>query len=179
MKSLILGLVAAAALAAPAFADVDYRFSYRADGGASGYEFGSGVLTLGDDQSGYEEVLSISGEANGSAITGLSDYAGANNMVFDSGPLVDQGGISVSTASGVDYNFYSLDGVYKVLASTTTPYAWDSNASDVICFDVQPVAACPEPSTWLLMLAGVGGIGLAFRQAKRKHGFRFKDAFAA
>ena len=41
------------------------------------------------------------------------------------------------------------------------------------------VSAAPEASTWLLLFAGIGGIGLMLRQAKRKMGFRFKDAFAA
>ena len=30
------------------------------------------------------------------------------------------------------------------------------------------VSAAPEPSTWVLLLAGIGGIGLALRQAKRR-----------
>ena len=41
------------------------------------------------------------------------------------------------------------------------------------------VSAAPEPSTWLLMIAGVGGIGLMLRRAKKTAGFRFKNAFAA
>jgi hypothetical protein len=40
-------------------------------------------------------------------------------------------------------------------------------------------SAVPEPSTWLLMFAGIGGIGLMLRQAKRVPGFRFKHSFAA
>ncbi len=40
------------------------------------------------------------------------------------------------------------------------------------------VSAAPEPSTWLLMFAGIGGIGLMLRQAKKTMGFRFKDALA-
>ena len=33
-------------------------------------------------------------------------------------------------------------------------------------------SAAPEPATWALMIAGVGLTGLAFRQAKRQHGFK-------
>ena len=40
-------------------------------------------------------------------------------------------------------------------------------------------SAAPEPSTWLLMIVGIGGIGFMLRQAKRKMGFRFKDALVA
>ena len=41
------------------------------------------------------------------------------------------------------------------------------------------VSAAPEPSTWLLMFAGIGGIGLMLRRAKRTVGYQFKDAFNA
>ena len=42
-----------------------------------------------------------------------------------------------------------------------------------------PISAAPEPSTWLLMFAGIGGIGLMLRRAKKTIGFQFKDAFSA
>ena len=41
---------------------------------------------------------------------------------------------------------------------------------------LSPVSAAPEPASWALMIAGVGMIGLAFRQARRKHGFRLANA---
>ena len=44
---------------------------------------------------------------------------------------------------------------------------------------LSPMSAVPEPSTWLLMIAGIGGIGLMLRRAKQISGFRFKDAFSA
>ena len=42
-----------------------------------------------------------------------------------------------------------------------------------------PSPPLPEPSTWALMLFGIGGIGLMLRRAKRISGFKFKDAFKA
>ena len=45
--------------------------------------------------------------------------------------------------------------------------------------DISAVSAAPEPSTWLLMFAGSGGIGLMMRRAKKTMGFRFRDAFSA
>ena len=41
------------------------------------------------------------------------------------------------------------------------------------------VSAAPEPSIWILMLAGIGGIGFILRQAKKVSGLRFKDSFPA
>ncbi len=40
-------------------------------------------------------------------------------------------------------------------------------------------SAAPEPSTWLLMFAGLGAVGLMLRRAKKTMSFRFKDAFSA
>ena len=54
-----------------------------------------------------------------------------------------------------------------------------SAGSHIDQYDFSLTSAAPEPSTWLLMLAGIGGIGLMLRQAKRKMGFRFKDALSA
>ena len=46
-------------------------------------------------------------------------------------------------------------------------------------FTVPDVSAAPEPSTWLLMFAGIGCMGLMLRWAKKTMGFRFKDALSA
>ena len=50
---------------------------------------------------------------------------------------------------------------------------------DPTSITIGAVSAAPEPSTWALMLAGIVGIGLTLRRARRKTGFRFKEAFAA
>ncbi len=54
-----------------------------------------------------------------------------------------------------------------------------SAGSHIDQYDFSLTSAAPEPSTWILMFAGLGGIGLMLRQAKRKMGFRIKDAFIA
>jgi len=41
------------------------------------------------------------------------------------------------------------------------------------------VSAAPEPSAWLLMMAGIGGIGLMLRQAKQRAGGRLESPLAA
>ncbi len=50
---------------------------------------------------------------------------------------------------------------------------------DNVSVTASSVSAAPEPSTWLLMFAGLGGIGLMLRRAKKTMGFRFKDALSA
>jgi len=44
---------------------------------------------------------------------------------------------------------------------------------------IDKVSAAPEPSTWLLMIAGVGCGGLLLRRAKIARSFWFRDAFGA
>ncbi len=43
----------------------------------------------------------------------------------------------------------------------------------------QSISAAPEPSIWLLMVAGIGGIGLMLRQVKRERALKIRNAFAA
>ena len=43
--------------------------------------------------------------------------------------------------------------------SANAPGTWTSNA---------PLSAAPEPATWAMMLAGVGGMGAALRARRRK-----------
>ena len=99
----------------------------------------------------------------------------------------------------VTYNgstLYSLDGEtafpYKLLSFIVVGTGSDtigvSGYSDGTYNDVDDlsfvasagsVSAAPEPSTWALMIAGIGGIGLMLRRARKTMGFRFKDAFGA
>ena len=77
--------------------------------------------------------------------------------------LPDAGNEFLDAAS---YNYFNFNSVDEVFAGGSP-------------FEVGPqIAAAPEPSTWLLMFAGIGGIGLMLRRAKTM-GFRFKDAFSA
>ncbi len=172
---------AACALAGAAQASV-YDFSYTASGGPSGTETGAGAITLSNTETdGYFKVLDVTGLANGSTITSLSGYAAADNDIFSSGPVVDLGGVSVATASGVDYNFY-YSGGYEVLSSATDAVGYPANGSPVTNLNVSYVSsAVPEPSTWMLLIAGIGGIGLMLRQAnyKRTPGLPSRSALAA
>lgn len=43
---------------------------------------------------------------------------------------------------------------------------------------VVDLAAVPEPSTWLLMIAGLGGVGLMLRRARKTLGFKGQGALA-
>ncbi len=49
----------------------------------------------------------------------------------------------------------------------------------VTSFSVGPLAAVPEPATWLFMIAGVGGIGLTLRNGRRSGAALFEGALSS
>ncbi|MHB8283122.1 MAG: PEP-CTERM sorting domain-containing protein [Caulobacteraceae bacterium] len=79
-----------------------------------------------------------------------------------------------------------LYGITDVLAATTaqagesfTELAAAPADSTFKGVAFAPTSAAPEPSTWSLMIAGVGGVGLMLRRANGKARRRFKGALAA
>ena len=151
-----LGILAAASQAA---ALTTFEFSY------SGADFsGSGEFTSNDSKPDYY-ITGASGTANGSAITGVSFYAGASNLLdYPGGPLTDQGGISFTTADGNAYNLFTQPGQsgYFVISQKEDPWAWAACATPV-SFSV----AVPEPATWAIMLTGFGLAGAGLRARRR------------
>ena len=114
-------------------------------------------------------------------------YAGVNNSYI----LIDQtAGTVVSqlnshgNISG-DADVALAAGNYILGASTEVgDFAYQSGIgsssgshNEDFTFDI--ASAAPEPSTWALMIAGLGGIGLMLRRAKKTMGFRLKAAFSA
>ena len=86
---------------------------------------------------------------------GMSDPAG-----FSGPPFAGATTFSGALPSGT-YSLWILDG--------ENPLSYN--------LDLQ-VSAAPEPSIWLLSIAGIAGIGLMLRRAKQTVGLRFKDVFA-
>src|SRR4029077_19241308 len=104
MKTLNM-LIAAMAFALSGAANADtWDFLYSGDGIS-----GSGTFSSGSVGSPYA-LTGITGTANGLAITGLSSYAGADNLLFyppGPGPQYTSfGGISFSTSGGPEWNLF-------------------------------------------------------------------------
>ena len=86
---------------------------------------------------------------------------------------------------GDDDNTY---GTFIGGATAATPFSYGVSydvAGDIYSANVYGVtasplspSAVPEPASWLLMIAGIGGIGLMMRRAKTTMGFRFRDALS-
>ena len=79
-----------------------------------------------------------------------------------------------------DFTNYSRQTIPSDLA-TDAGYGIDTvSTSNILISQTPPVVSpAPEPSTWLLMFGGIGGIGLMLRRAKQSMGCRSKDAFSA
>jgi hypothetical protein len=102
-------------------------------------------------------------------ITGLSSYAGADNLLYASQPYVDFGGISVTTDTGGDFNFgLGGGGAYGLVLNDSVnnsggyPNGGTDNAGST---DISwTVTRVPEPATWALMIMGFAGLGAALRR---------------
>jgi hypothetical protein len=154
----ILTLVSTAADTASAKV---FDFSYTGAGVS-----GSGVITTGDSGSPYT-ITNITGAANGKAITGLSNYAAADNLLYyQAQPYVDFSGLSFSTGSGpteIDWGLGWTGSAYGIVDSLSDPTG--------ACCGVTPlqfsVTAVPEPSLWTIVLLGVGAVGAVIRTRRR------------
>ncbi|MBW0006807.1 MAG: PEPxxWA-CTERM sorting domain-containing protein [Sphingomonas sp.] len=143
-----------AAVGAPAPAGT-YQFDIN-----NGSIFALGSVTT--DSAGH--ATSIYGLVNGTdPITGLSTYAGADNNLYSTGAWVTFGGLSFSSMSLGDFNFYnSGQGYYGFLSSRK-----DTNGFADGVVATAHVAAVPEPTTWAMMMLGFAAVGGVMRRQKR------------
>jgi hypothetical protein len=70
----------------------------------------------------------------------------------------------------VTYNLYYDAGVYRLSDSITDPSGSGPITNDSPVTLAVEVVAVPEPSTWVLMLAGVGLGGAMLRYGRRRDG---------
>jgi hypothetical protein len=103
----------------------------------------------------------------------VSDYVNVDPIIFVGSPLVF--GLDVTLVSDNETPLNVSPGTY-VIAETGKPqnldsyilqfYGWNFAIPSVdVTSDVSDV---PEPSTWLMMLAGLAGLGIAGHRASRK-----------
>jgi hypothetical protein len=111
----------------------------------------------------------VIGVADGYTITGLSFYAGANNLFYDPATanpgFVDFGGISFTTASGPDFNIGGNGIVGQYVLNNSVVNA-EGYANVPGSYNIDFTAAVPEPAT--LALFGLGMLGVAVSRRKSK-----------
>ena len=169
--ALMAAAAATAAIAVGPASATEFLWSYSGDNGGA-------VNAIG----GIYSVTSISGTRNGVAITGLTTYAGDDNLVYTAaadlygvGAHVDYPGLAY-LAGGSAFNVYydtSLSDSYACGAigyceigpgvTGTSGLAGPDSIGPIASFTL---TAVPEASTWAMMLMGFAGFGLAgYRRA--------------
>jgi hypothetical protein len=166
-------LSAAALLAQAAAASAaTFNWSYT---GAHGYVVAaSGTLTATPLGGGAYAVTSMSGTRNGSAVTGLTGYAGQDNEVFSPGPNLDYFGLAF-LVGGAAFNVYYDTGVSDPYQcgfagyceiGPGAPGTSGLDAPDPMNPIVFTLTAVPEPAVWAMMLLGFGVLGTTLRRRR-------------
>ncbi len=150
---------------------------FTADGEAQGQ----------DDGEYYNYAFDVTSPANFKLAYDFTEsYVGVNNsyILIDqtAGTVVSQlnshGNVSGDTAVSLAAGNYIFGASTEVGDFAYQSGIGSSSGSHNEDFNFNITSAAPEPSTWLLMFAGIGGIGLMLRRAKKTMGFRFKDALS-
>jgi hypothetical protein len=131
---------------------LEFDFSYSGGSGKTAV-YGSGEFFTGSTGSPYT-VTNVIGTANGQAITGVSLYAGADNLLYTSGsPLVDFSGISFSTSNKDAWGIGWTGINYGIAEFFKDPFGYCCGVNP-IKFSVTQVSGAPGP------IAGGGLPGL-------------------
>ncbi|MGO8738765.1 PEP-CTERM sorting domain-containing protein [Rhodoblastus sp.] len=119
-------------------------------------------------------ITSISGTwegtTNSGTISGLSSYAGADQLLYPTAPYADFSGISF-TVNSVSYNWsnYAVgttSALGGIAVSTLDPNGYGAYQIGIATVTV---TAVPEAATWLMMLGGFSALGLIGSRRKNRH----------
>jgi hypothetical protein len=163
-----------------------FDFSYFGIADAGTQISGSGSFFTASNSSPYQlsgiigtasDALLYAGPSN---ITGLSPYAASTNQLYFPGPpYVDFGGISFSTAAGVDFNLYNDNSGPLgnwILTSIGNPVGYPDGQHAIqlsVTEERFGAGSVPEPSTWAMMILGFLGVGVLAYRRKSNRAFRF------
>jgi hypothetical protein len=156
-------MAGAALIALPADATT-FDFSFTDASGDSAF----GTLITGPTGAPYT-VIDITGFWNGHAITALSTYASADQLLWPSTlPNVDFNGVSFEVASlSLEVNWGSFGGTGLGALGLSTLDPSGMGCCQIALTSVS-VTETPLPSTWLMLISGFVGLGLFACRRTRK-----------
>jgi hypothetical protein len=174
----------AMAFQTPAAKAVLFDWSYAGFNG--GPVAALGTLQATPDGGGVYTVTSIAGTRNGVPITGLTVYAGLDNLVYtDAANLygvdahVDYPGLAYTDLSGAAFNvFYDISasdpyncgriGYCEIGPGIVGTSGLGPPRDSVGPIEFFTLTGVPEPATWTMLLIGFAGIGFAaYRRTRR------------
>ena len=133
-----------------------------------GYGPGTAILTATPDGGDEYTVTAISGDQNGSMISGIlspGGYGGNDNLIYYPGSpnQVDVFGLGFSVGS-TDYNLWFYPPGYWECSSDVTLGCGEGNSPQVESLEIDPT---PEPGTLLLFASGLLGFLLCRKRFTR------------
>jgi hypothetical protein len=133
--------------------------------------------------SGQIYALTFDLGAQGSSGTFGGPISATASAGSSSTSFIDTGAIGTAAGPNGSQTFWAPETLtFTATSSSTNISIVGKSGNEFVGLDnvsLSAISAVPEPSTWLLMIAGIGGIGLMLRRAKKSVGFGFRDVSAA
>lgn len=188
--TLSAGVAAAAVLTAGQAQAATWLIAYASTGGAPQAATLEVVASDTLNAVGGHDVTAVSGDVDGDAVTGLianpgqpfASYSADGMFIFDNviwpdgAPELSNPGLFFAGASGDEYNLFSDNPTTYELYKARPGVANLANSVGAITVsEVQPFdgsdragVGVPEPTAWILMIAGFGGVGAVLRRRRSR-----------
>jgi hypothetical protein len=172
---MIGGFLSFAATIAPASASA--VFDWTLSGGSLAFT-GDGTITVNNTPivnggSTGEEITAITGTINGSTITGLGNTG--DNILYPSNFGSDGFGPLKGLLDALGLSFTTPDQTFNIFFAGTAGY--DEEGTDVpFGQGTFALTATPLPSTWVMMIAGLLGLGFFIVRGKKPQSAGFAAA---